>query len=136
MGPNLPTEILRCSNCSFNWISNVLSRARCTYKVAGKNYCRFCYFMAPSFEGDGSDWVVITVPKTEFYCCRCKYNIIKQHKLSKHVMDTVDLLCRRNFKCHRYCKTCFRWVRRVSPDLLYSRVCCKPKWLERLAQMT
>lgn len=130
------TESLRCSNCSFNWISNVLAKARCSYKVAGKNYCRYCYYMAPSFEGSDNGWMVIHVPKKEFYCCRCKYDITKQHKLSRHVMDTVDLVWKNGCRYHRYCKKCFSWVKRVNPDLLYCDDCCKPAWLKTLEGMT
>lgn len=135
----LSTYSLLCDNCQFAWVI-CLGKIKKNYvrpHKSSQSLCQICanYLneveksedISPIYNPfDLSAWGKRLVQKQFFYCCSCKTDIYKNHKLSQQTSNVLLVYSYRRYPFHSLCGRCFSVYMTVPSKGIPPEFCCKP----------
>ena len=131
------TEELRCSVCEYSWLMADIKIYRLTLQTIGiLRLCQLCYsyerfvrdvaFFTLYNPYDMGQWTPRLVPKELFYCCKCKRNIMKRHRLSENPCSAVTVFSFIYYPLHSLCRGCLLLAVGAAFSHVAPEFCCLP----------
>ena len=135
----LMTYELRCDNCQLAWVMQQ-GKLKKHYVRSHKSSMRLCAGCAnyvneversedisPLYNPyDLSTWGKRNVQKRFFYCCKCKTDIYKTHKLGFYHLNVVPVYSYRRYPFHSFCSRCYSVYMTTKSKNIAPEFCCKP----------
>ena len=135
----LQTYRLICDNCHLGWTMHVSKlKNNCVRLHKSSMYlCQLCANYENEVEKsegasrlynpfDLSAWGKRIVQKKFFYCCNCKTNIYRFHRLSLQTTNVVMMYSFRQYPFHSFWTKCFTVYMTSSNQAIAPEFCCKP----------